>query len=523
MNYSKHYSTKQTPQSQPIPGEKQVKNNAGGYVYEIDHWQRLRRFLILGSEGNTYYQGERELTVENAENVITCIKEDGKRAVDLIVEVSQKALAPKNDAAIFALALATKFGDMPTRRHAFDSVGSVCRIGTHIFQFVAAREAVAGWGRGMKRAIKNWYLNKPAERIALQLVKYQQRNGWSHRDLLRLAHPKTDDPLIDSLFSWVTNKKKENKSQLVIAFEEAKTADKKELMRLIAEYNLTREMIPTEYLNDQDIQWLLLQKMPYIATLRNLGNFSKSGLLKPMSDSEKLVISRLEDLEQIRESRVHPFQILLALKTYSSGAGFRGDGRWIPCPRVVDALDTSFYSAFKFVEPTGQRFFLGIDVSGSMTGVIANSNISSAEAAAAMAMTTYRTEKESYAFGFANEFRDLGISPKMSMKDVLQKTTNQNFGSTNCALPILYALKNKIKVDAFCVYTDNETWAGGMHPKQALDKYRQAMGIPAKLIACAFTATNFSIADPNDGGMLDCAGLDASLPTVIAEFAKGAI
>ncbi|MFN8559748.1 MAG: TROVE domain-containing protein [Dehalococcoidia bacterium] len=33
-----------------------------------------------------------------------------------------------------------------------------------------------------------WY-GQPARRLALQAVKYQQRDGWSHRDPLRLAHP----------------------------------------------------------------------------------------------------------------------------------------------------------------------------------------------------------------------------------------------------------------------------------------------------------------------------------------------
>jgi len=34
--------------------------------------------------------------------------------------------------------------------------------------------------------LPRWY-NKPAERLAVQAVKYQQRDGWSHGDLLRLA------------------------------------------------------------------------------------------------------------------------------------------------------------------------------------------------------------------------------------------------------------------------------------------------------------------------------------------------
>ena len=61
--YTRHYNPNRTPQNQPIPGSTQVKNYAGGYAWEVDKWKQLDRFLILGSEGGTYYVGEAKLTV----------------------------------------------------------------------------------------------------------------------------------------------------------------------------------------------------------------------------------------------------------------------------------------------------------------------------------------------------------------------------------------------------------------------------------------------------------------------------
>jgi len=69
------------------------------------------------------------------------------------------------------------------------------------------------------------------------------------------------------------------------------------------------------------------------------------------------------------------------------------------------------------------------------------------------------------------------------------------------------------------VYTDSETWYGQIHPVQALQQYRQKMGIPAKLIVQAFVANRFSIADPKDAGMLDVIGFDTAVPTLIRDFA----
>jgi 60 kDa SS-A/Ro ribonucleoprotein len=85
---------------------------------------------------------------------------------------------------------------------------------------------------------------------------------------------------------------------------------------------------------------------------------------------------------------------------------------------------------------------------------------------------------------------------------------------------MVYAADRKLEVDVFLVITDNETYAGSVHPYQALANYRQKMGRPAKLIVMGMTATNFSIADPSDAGMLDVIGMDSTAPQVMADFAR---
>ena len=91
-------------------------------------------------------------------------------------------------------------------------------------------------------------------------------------------------------------------------------------------------------------------------------------------------------------------------------------------------------------------------------------------------------------------------------------------GGTDCALPMLWALEKKIQADAFVIYTDSETWHGKIHPAQALQEYRRKLGIAAKLIVVAMTSNGFSIADPNDAGMLDVVGFDLATPQVLSDF-----
>jgi 60 kDa SS-A/Ro ribonucleoprotein len=94
------------------------------------------------------------------------------------------------------------------------------------------------------------------------------------------------------------------------------------------------------------------------------------------------------------------------------------------------------------------------------------------------------------------------------------------FQGTDCALPMIHAMKERMEIDAFVVLTDSETWAGNIHPKQALDKYRAQFGIPAKLVVVGMVSNGFTIADPNDRGMLDVVGFSTDTPTVIADFIR---
>ncbi len=144
-----------------------MANSAGGYAFPADDWTRLDRFLVLGTEGGSYYAGERKLTVENAEAVMRCIAVDGARTVARIAELIEQGRAPKPAPAIFALALATALGDEATKQAAFAALPRIARTGTQLFQFAETVQAMRGWGRGLRRAVARWYLARPVEQARL--------------------------------------------------------------------------------------------------------------------------------------------------------------------------------------------------------------------------------------------------------------------------------------------------------------------------------------------------------------------
>ena len=193
----------------------------------------------------------------------------------------------------------------------------------------------------------------------------------------------------------------------------------------------------------------------------------------------------------------------------------------VPAP-VIDALNAAFYTAFRAVEPTGRRLLLALDVSGSMAaGRVAGSSLTPREASAALALMTAATEANTHVVGFsAGPMTPLPLSPSMRLDDAVRAVSDLPFGATDCALPMLYALERGLSVDAFVVYTDSETWAGEVHPVQALRRYRERTGIAAKLVVVGLVSNGFSIADPDDAGMLDVVGFDTAAPAVIADFIR---
>jgi len=529
-NYASLFSTTNTPQTQPIPGSAQVPNAGGGYAWAVDDWKRLDRFLILGSEGGSYYAKEAELTRQNMDAVLRCIKENGTRVVNRIVEISDAGRAHKNDPALFALAACAKLGDLPTRELANKMLPKVARISTHLFHYMDFVKAFGGRGTGVTRAVRRWYTSKSVPEICYQLVKYQQRDGWSHGNILQLVHPKPTSSEMSAALRWAVKGAEKDAQPLrhvpetlrmIWAFEEMKTTKNLDVvLRLIREFRLTHEMVMNEWKNEPAVWEALLETMKPFAMIRNLGKMTKVGLLTGMSDATALVVKKLTDSALLKRERVHPLALLLAMGTYSQGHGDKGQLSWEPVTKICDALYTGFYEAFGAVTPTGKKLCLALDVSDSMTWPQATiaGKIKAREAAAAMALVTANVEDRYEIVAFSNGIERIAISPKQRLDDVLHSIERMSASHTDCAQPMMWALHHKIPVDCFVIYTDNETNAPSKHPVQALQEYRQKMGIAAKLITVGMTSGGFSIADPNDGGQLDVIGFDTSVPNVISDF-----
>jgi 60 kDa SS-A/Ro ribonucleoprotein len=563
------FGTRQTDQGLRVPGrDDQVKNNQGGFVFAIDALSQFKRFLVLGTANGSFYESGAALTRENGEIVLAFTKrtETHIQAVDALVEISLAGRAPKQDPTLFALAILCQHGTTEGKQYARKKIIEVVRTGTHLFTFVGYLSQFGGWSRGLRREVGAWYTSKTAEQLAYQLVKYRSRAGYTHRDVLRLTHPTNSTKMLEDHLetledSLATSKSPEDDHHIL----EGIKAVKEQLAELklwgatvnwtvkgemeqngvvvphmIRGFDIAQkggalnavqttpglpwEALPDEAMNSVEVWDAMLDNgVPITALMRQLPRLTKLGLIPQIGGRTDEVVERLTNKDLLAKARVHPIQVLTALKTYQRGHGMRSI--WEPTSKIVDGLDEMFYSTFDFIEPHGKNTMKCLDVSLSMTWPHSAGKfpLTAQEITAALAMVTARTEKNYMFSAFSNYFMTLDISPRMRLDDVIRRISDLPHGGTDCSLPMIHAARQGLEIELFEVYTDNETRHGSMHPFQALQQYRRKSGINAKLVVLTTQPTKFSIADPTDPGMLDISGFDTAVPSLISNFARGDI
>lgn len=530
------------------PVKDMVKNYDGAYVFEPKLFDQLRRWLILGSDSNTYYATPQKLTRDNIQFALKALKENPRKYVDLIVEVRQKGLSPKRDTCIFAFALVFTDGSIAARHYARENVSKVLRTGDDIANFVSMlagekvdgkrRNYMRGWGRSLRSTVARWYTERDLQNLVYQLIKYRTKHGWNQGNIIKMSHPNPgDDSLRSMVFRWATSGEIDplfglsSSLSQIHAFEQAKTtvtdsndpivAKRKYLIKLITDYRLPWEGIPNAWMNDPVVLEALLQDMPMGAMVRQLPRFTWSGMVNSLSARE-IILSRLSDSKYILGSQIHPLKLLQAMTVYGKGYGERN--KWVPRNDIVSALEGAFYLSFPNVTPTGKNVMLALDVSGSMTmyECAGMAGVSPRAASAAMAMVTMKTEPWYYLVGFSRDLVELPINEDMSLSEVISRIDRMSFGSTNVGAPMKYAADKKLPVDTFVIYTDYELNTG-YHPVSTLVMHQEATGRNSKIGYVAMQSYPHTCADPSRDDMMDFVGFDPTTPEMIGRFARDEI
>lgn len=543
-------STVATPQTRPVPGRAdQVRNNAGGFVFAKDLWTRFEDFIILGTSGGTYYLGEDKLTADNADVVFQAVRVDGPRAVALIVDVStsRPPRAPKNRPCLFALAAASAVGDPATVQAVKAALSRVARTTDHLSMFFGYRKQLKGKSvpggsapvasRAYRSALGGWFLSGDVNDVAWKACKARQRKtpageAMTLRDILRIAHPKADIPERAVLFGWLVGRTDDEQARAVVpaidAFLTAQAVTTEaEAIRVVTERGVPWEYLPSQVLASPKVWEALAPTVGMTALIRNLARMTRIGTIAPYAAVNATVVRRLTNAEALNKARIHPMDAWLALRVYNSGRSQPNPKAtpetWQPATEISDALEEAYNLSFGHTEPSGRRLIVAVDSSGSMSWArvaAGGSPLGTAyQVGCAMAAMVKRIEgANAHVIDVDTAIRNSRITARTNLLQIA--SWRPSGGGTDLSLLFAYAAQNHLNVDGFLVLTDGETWAGKRHAFQALDGYRRRHNPAARVVVASMTAAGHTIGEPGDPGVLNVAGMDASLPKVVAGFIR---
>ena len=539
-----------TPPNQPLRGRAQVRNAAGGYVFEKSLWTKVEDFLILGTTGGTYYTNEDKLTTTNVDWLIDAIAEDGPRVVALTADVStaRPPRAPKPRACLFALAMAAAVGDPATKQAVKAVFPRVVRTTDHLAMFfgywknmtgkpVAGRGTSPVIGRAMRSAFASWFDAGDVHEVAYRALKARQRTtpsgeAMALRDIIRIAHPAGRTEQHRALIGWLAERVDDARArELVADIDNFLTAQAvtspREAVEVVRQRRVPWEFLPSALLSDKAVWDELAGTIGLTALVRNLARMTRIGSIAPFSPTTSLVVGRLTSPDGLRTARIHPMDAYLALKVYESGRS-QPDGRktassWTPVGTVTDALESAYELSFGMVQPSGRHLLVAVDSSGSMTHCqVTSSGVrlgSAYEVANAMAAMLARIEGDGvHIIDVDTTVHGSKVTAATNLREIAR--WQPSGGGTDMAASLRWARERSLAVDGVIILTDNETWAGRSHPDEELAAYRQTVNDAVRVVVVSMTASGYSIADPASENVLQIAGLDSSLPMLVSEFLR---
>lgn len=502
----------------------QVKNDDAGYVFRAPLMESLKRFLILGAEGATYYVTHAQHALRNVRVVRDALEQNPLQAIEMAHNVSVRGLAMKQDAALYVIAEALKHPDIDIRRKAAELSRDMTRTGSTFLTLIAYIGKERGIGKIVRGVISDWYNFREGDDLAFQVTKYANRAGWTHGDVLRRGHPRPVTAQHADIFSFLLHDAEKrgvwegetSVAERLAAYNRLRgDISEKELIALIDRYNFPHDSIPTQKMTDKVWAFLLEKGMATTALIRNLGQLSAKGLM----DDPALRFKALQTLspERLVKGRVHPMTVFQALKTYAKGSGVRGAQTWQPHPRIVDALDEAFYDAFGSIEQRGMVIRVSLDHSQSMMqgNVLGMPDTTPAEASAAMAMVLAHQYPNATFTTFAAGCHETDIiSRRRRLDDILAAMPRRGeMTDISCALD--YHIRHN-SGGAIVMLTDGQVNTG-KHVYATLAELRRNRG-DVKMVVAMTEANQVALTLDDDPLSLGIAGFDASVPQLLNGF-----
>lgn len=496
---------------------RQVRNDAGGYVYQMEEKSRIFQFLVMGTT-NSYYSSKEEMIAKNLKDIRVLVNKYPEWTLEKVASIDARGISQKHNALILVCAILLFNPNKEVRIKSRFVLKKLIRTGYHALSYLSYINAVrdlevasgksAGFGRAKVAVLRDWLEHLSTRELVLQRIKYHNRDGMRLEDIFNFAHPNLSKsgPIHNLIGKWIMGnigKSEEN------ALQELLEAGNEDAMQInawailnnpetsvdeaawqVALNKIPREAIPTRFLKEHAVWFALLSHIPDHALMRNLRTMSDNGVLK--SEVRPAILNRLCNTERLHNSRVTPMDVLKAwgmLKERDT--------------EVADVLENTFFSLMKVQDKVDARVLVAVDVSGSMGIHLSDTQregLRAIEAATGMALAAKNAFTHVDIMGFSSYVATLNhesLDP--------DRAWDEWGSSTTASLAVNYMNRSNTVYDAVLFITDNDAWLGN-HVQSEVKKYRDRNNVPTVLAVNSTKTSGQTLADPDDLLSLDLSG-----------------
>jgi len=173
-----------------------------------------------------------------------------------------------------------------------------------LLEFVRVQTESRGWGRGLRTAVSEWYMRQPLSRLAVEVLP----DLAAHRHIVRRAHPKPRTLTQNAFFQWITTGElghlatpeiRAGEFGIVHAVERLHaTTDVHEAVRLIEEYRVVPELVPTNWKGSARVWEALLGHAAVESMVAHLRLMGDAGVFEDTALTA-MVVARLANRPKV--------------------------------------------------------------------------------------------------------------------------------------------------------------------------------------------------------------------------------
>uniref|UniRef100_A0A182SQF9 TROVE domain-containing protein n=1 Tax=Anopheles maculatus TaxID=74869 RepID=A0A182SQF9_9DIPT len=449
----------------------------------------------------------------------------------------------RTDECLFALAYCARNFATPEDRHTvYALLPELVRTSHDLLTFVsyytmlATQSGHAGFGQGLRTAIKRWYEKFTPIEMAEMLVRSTSTLGWTHKDVIAKARPKLScaekQSLLDAAMKRTSQlqqkkapekkgkkkKQKENATpapankettvavsggskafrryQTLLQFKSVPNAGK--ALELMKQYGAKGrfELLPRHLHRFAKVWEALYPYLTYRELLHAALPMQDFRLLKEDEANTKAYVETLKKrLDALEAENIHPIEVYVISKLYQNGRRYVTKVKESihslsltdmcpPVKEVQDRLNVALEHSLSHHPKTGVRYYIALDLRCvyDRKKIFHNEVITCFQASVLLAFSIFKREKNVTVVAFTDDKEALAsveFEPTMTLDQAMKLCVGLMLPTTKVSLaaPIKQAEANKVKVDVFITITDSLIRVNPTRcpPTAQLQEYRKKM------------------------------------------------